>query len=193
MNKWLRDNKTATPELLDFINLAVQKFSAWIEVLNSNGSVKIEADDLIAMALKVEHGSDAEVLVPSVATTVQQDDELAVFIEPEQVVIGDIRLNSTLFNISSEEAKQNALALHEQFADKGEFEKLVNHTTNRHAQIFARLDKAEREAREHLAHEVSAIQADRSRAMEKLNSEFIFIRETLSAINTELKLKREEK
>ena len=84
-------------------------------------------------------------------------------------------------------------ALHEQFADKGEFEKLVNHTTNRHAQIFARLDKAEREAREHLAHEVSAIQADRSRAMEKLNSEFIFIRETLSAINTELKLKREEK
>jgi chemosensory pili system protein ChpA (sensor histidine kinase/response regulator) len=116
LNKWLRDNKTATPELLDFINLAVQKFSAWIEVLNSNGSVKIEADDLIAMALKVEHGSDAEVLVPSVATTVQQDDELAVFIEPEQVVIGDIRLNSTLFNISSEEAKQNALALHEQFA-----------------------------------------------------------------------------
>ena len=84
-------------------------------------------------------------------------------------------------------------ALHEQFADKGEFEKLVNHTTNRHAQIFARIDKAEREAREHLALEVSAIQADRSRAMEKLNAEFVFIRENLSAITTELKLNREQK
>ena len=37
-------------------------------------------------------------------------------VEPEQVLIGEITLSSTLFKISSEEAKQNALALHQQLA-----------------------------------------------------------------------------
>ena len=69
---------------------------------------------------------------------------------------------------------------------------MVAHTTNRHAQLFARIEKVENASREHLALEVAKIQQDRTRTMEKLNTEFVFIRESLSAINTELKLKREQ-
>jgi hypothetical protein len=83
-------------------------------------------------------------------------------------------------------------ALHEQFANQEDFEAHVAGNTERHAQIFRRIELVERDARAALSEEVSRINADRQRTMEKLNEQFTFIRESLSAINTELKLKRKE-
>ncbi len=118
LNKWLQDNKPATPGLLHFIDQAAQLFSGWVEALNSQGGVRIEAGELIAMARQIENGVEPEIGAPVKAAEapVQQAVAPPVSVEPEQVVIGEIALSPSLFNIASEEAKQNALVLHEQFA-----------------------------------------------------------------------------
>ena len=82
-------------------------------------------------------------------------------------------------------------ALHEEFAHKAEFDQLVSSNTQRHAQLFGKMETLEREARALINHEITKINTDRTRTMEKLNEQFTFIRESLSAINTELKLNRE--
>src|SRR5215469_8562941 len=81
-------------------------------------------------------------------------------------------------------------ALHEQFANKEDFEAHVAANTERHAQIFRKIENAERDARAALAEEIARINSDRQRTVEKLNDQFTFIRESLAAINTELKMKR---
>jgi hypothetical protein len=81
-------------------------------------------------------------------------------------------------------------SLHEQFADKDAFGALVTSNTARHAQLFSKIEAVEKDARSALGDEVFKINCDRQRTMEKLNEQFTFIRESLAAINTELKLKR---
>ncbi len=103
MNKWLRDNKPATPELLGFIGLAAEKFSGWIEALKSRGSVQVEAAELVEMARRIEQGVEPEATAP-------QETPAA----PEPVVIGNVTLDPVLFKISSEEAQQNVAVLQEQ-------------------------------------------------------------------------------
>ncbi len=117
LNKWLLDKQTASPNLLQFIMQAEQAFSGWVEALSHQGGVRIEAADLVAMAQQVEQGLD-----PHVAPRIQAAEVPAPALaeppaEPEQVVIGEITLSPTLFKIASEEAKQNALVLHKQFAE----------------------------------------------------------------------------
>src|SRR3989338_10846740 len=56
LNKWLQDNKPAAPGLLGFIADAAQKFTDWVDALNSQGGVSIEADELIAAAQQIENG-----------------------------------------------------------------------------------------------------------------------------------------
>ena len=82
-------------------------------------------------------------------------------------------------------------ALHEEFAHKAEFDQLVSSNTQRHAQLFGKMETLEREARALINHEIPKLNTARTRTMEKLNEQFTFIRESLSAINTELKLNRE--
>lgn len=60
-------------------------------------------------------------------------------------------------------------ALHEQFADKGEFLKLKDHTTARHGQLFDSIDKLERAARAELLAQIAIIQSERQRSLEKLD------------------------
>ena len=81
-------------------------------------------------------------------------------------------------------------ALHEQFAGRDDFMAHVAANTERHAQIYRKIEVVERDARMALAEEISRINVDRQRTVERLNDQFTFIRESLSAINTELKLKR---
>ena len=81
-------------------------------------------------------------------------------------------------------------ALHDRFANKEDFEAHVAANTDRHAQIYRKIETVERDARAALAEEIARINADRQRTMEKLNDQFTHIRESLAAINTELKLKR---
>ncbi len=124
LNKWLQDDKPATPGLLHFINQAVPLFSGWVEALESHGQVDIEATALVEMAQQIERGVDPEAAAqiaeapvhePVASEQVAPEQIVPETIAHEQVVIGEITLSPALFNIASEEAKQNALALHEQF------------------------------------------------------------------------------
>ena len=80
-------------------------------------------------------------------------------------------------------------ALHDQFAQKEDFEAHVAGEKERQAQLLRKLESVERDARMALGAEIAKINGDRQRTMEKLNEQFTFIRESLAAINTELKLK----
>ena len=83
-------------------------------------------------------------------------------------------------------------ALHDQFAQKDDFEAHVAGDRERQAQICRKLELVERDARTALGGEMAKLNSERQRTMEKLNEQFTFIRESLAAINTELKLKREK-
>jgi hypothetical protein len=82
-------------------------------------------------------------------------------------------------------------ALHEQFADKELFEDHVAHNTERHGQIFNKIDAVERQARIALDTRMGTLQEERALTLEKLNAQFTFIRESIAAINTELKIRNE--
>lgn len=80
-------------------------------------------------------------------------------------------------------------ALHEQFADKKEFEKLASHNTERHGQLFASIARVEREAREMVEKKFVALNEERAESLRHLNDQFTFIRESLVAVQTELKIR----
>ena len=50
MNKWLQDERDATPELLDMLQLAHDSFVGWVDGLTREGHVAVEAADLLAQA-----------------------------------------------------------------------------------------------------------------------------------------------
>jgi chemosensory pili system protein ChpA (sensor histidine kinase/response regulator) len=50
MNRWLEEEKDATPELLDMIQQAHDAFAGWVEILNRDGSVEVDAAALLATA-----------------------------------------------------------------------------------------------------------------------------------------------
>ena len=78
-----------------------------------------------------------------------------------------------------------------QFAAKADFDRLVENNTDRHGQLFNRIDKVEREARHALDTRMADLAEDRRDAMEKLNNQFTFIRENIAAINRELQIRNE--
>ena len=99
LNRCLRDNLPITQGLLSFIAGAAQKFTAWVDAINSQGMANIEAGDLIETAQQIENDH-----VPD-----QKAEDV--------VVIGEITLPSTLFKIASAEARQNVLELHKQLGE----------------------------------------------------------------------------
>ena len=127
LNKWLQDNKTATPGLLNFIKAAEQSFAGWVEMLSNRGVVVIEAGELIAVAQQIESGLDSEIRLaaaPASAVPALVADSGQVSAAPsapappssEKVVAtGEAALTSpALFNIASAEVKQNISVLHQQ-------------------------------------------------------------------------------
>jgi hypothetical protein len=78
--------------------------------------------------------------------------------------------------------------LHEKFADRGEFEKHISSNTDRHAQLFRAIERVERETRAEMDRRFVTLAEDRKETMEKLNEQFTFIRENISAINRELQI-----
>ena len=121
MNKWLQDNKTATPGLLTFIEAAVQSFAGWVDMLGKQGEVVIEAAELIAAAQQIENGLDLEVRLAPLS--VQATEEVSVTQSaPAPVTLEEVAVTSEaslpspgLFNIASAEVKQNIAILHQQF------------------------------------------------------------------------------
>ncbi|MCR4297706.1 MAG: Hpt domain-containing protein, partial [Gallionella sp.] len=113
LNKWLQDNKPAVPGLLGFIAAAVQEFTGWVDALNSQGGVDIEADELIAAAQQIENG-----IMPDqpAGLDAQPSPSAASAAQPEETVaIGGVTLPAALFDIASAEARQHAAVLRQQF------------------------------------------------------------------------------
>lgn len=50
MNKWLQEEKIATPELLALLEHAHEQFLGWVAGLKANGTVQVQADALLAEA-----------------------------------------------------------------------------------------------------------------------------------------------
>lgn len=81
-------------------------------------------------------------------------------------------------------------ALHEEFANKLDVQVALKLNTERHAQLFRAIEKVEREARAEMDRRFVELARDRKETMDRLNDQFTFIRENISSINTEMKLKR---
>jgi len=83
-------------------------------------------------------------------------------------------------------------AIHEQFAGKEEFRELVKSNTERHGQLFKKIEVVEREAREGLQAAVAEINTSRAQTMERLTGELTFIRESIVELKTEIKIRNEQ-
>lgn len=81
--------------------------------------------------------------------------------------------------------------LHEKFADRKDFEEFKGHVTQRHSQIFNRIDSVERGTREMLDKRFADLNEERRESLDKLNEQFLFIRENIAAINRELQLRHD--
>lgn len=79
--------------------------------------------------------------------------------------------------------------LHQRFASRETFEEHVESNTTRHGQLFSRIDRVEREAREASDKKFAELNDERRRTLEKLNEQYAFIRENIAAINRELELR----
>ena len=77
------------------------------------------------------------------------------------------------------------------FATKSEFNQHVRGNTERHGQLFDKIDRTERAIRSDMDQRFLNLAEDRKETMEKLNTQFTFIRENISSINTELKIRNE--
>ena len=112
MNKWLEDNdKPATPGLLQFVGEAVKSFTGWVGALNKQGKANIEADGLVAEALKVENSLDAEISpAATVAETeilkeadIPQASESVTGLDEEQLTKQESRFEQVLeFNLDTQ-------------------------------------------------------------------------------------------
>lgn len=71
-------------------------------------------------------------------------------------------------------------------------EKLELHTTKRHAEIFASIERSEKEIRRELDERFKELNEERRHTLERLTTEFVFIRENIAAINRELKIRHEQ-
>jgi chemosensory pili system protein ChpA (sensor histidine kinase/response regulator) len=74
MNKWLKDEKPATPGLLAFVELARQSFSGWIGSLKEGRETPIDASEIAQRAEQLKSGESA---VPAAATLAPVSEEPA--------------------------------------------------------------------------------------------------------------------
>ncbi len=123
MNKWLQEDKPATPELLDMIGDAEVLFQHWVDMLHSGStSATIDTSYLLTVADCIENGKEiprpASKETHPVAELVLEIAESAVVESAEEgpVEIGSVSLSLVLFNIATEEAAGHVQALQNQLA-----------------------------------------------------------------------------
>lgn len=125
MNKWLQDEKQATPELLDLVMSAHDAFEGWIAELKERGEVQVEASELVNRADRMRTGEEepapemvaappgslqAEVAASEVSGQPAADTSLD-FSNNSEILIGDVAVSSTLFALFCEEAGRYLAAL----------------------------------------------------------------------------------
>ena len=109
MNRWLEQQRPATPALLELIAMASGAFAGWVAELRS-GSLKgeIDAHRIVETARRLKAG---EITQPYVAP--------APAPEPEEIAVGEVRLGRSMFEIYVQEAQGHVATLKEQCARWG--------------------------------------------------------------------------
>jgi len=109
MNKWLKDEKPASPALLDFIDLAQRSFAGWVDRLLEGGTVSIDAADITQRAEALKSGEAAEpqrapelAPAPVVEAPVA---EAAPAVEPEPFAPEETRLEAAPEPFAPEETR----------------------------------------------------------------------------------------
>jgi chemosensory pili system protein ChpA (sensor histidine kinase/response regulator) len=144
MNKWLQENKPASPELLDMIGDAEVLFQHWVDMLRSGSTTAtIDTTYLLTVADCIENGKPipqpefklrepepvaapakaAERPVEKFVAEPPQELVLEPAAEPvaeeseeDSVDIGSVSMSLVLFDIASEEAAGHVQALYDQLA-----------------------------------------------------------------------------
>ncbi|MDO8990170.1 MAG: Hpt domain-containing protein [Sideroxyarcus sp.] len=134
MNKWLQENKPATPALLDMIGDAEVLFQHWIDMLKSGSTTAtIDTSWLLTVADCIENGKP--IPQPEIKQSAPEPEpepepqltfapepvvQAAAVVEPEveseqdSVDIGSVSLSLVLFDIATEEAADHVHALYSQ-------------------------------------------------------------------------------
>ncbi|GAB3262658.1 Hpt domain-containing protein [Chitinimonas naiadis] len=60
MNKWLQDDKRATPVLLQLLDNTAQQFSQWVEELKATGTAQVDAHAILTLAEQLRSGVEPE-------------------------------------------------------------------------------------------------------------------------------------
>ncbi len=121
MNKWLQEDKPATPALLDMIGDAEVLFQHWVDMLHSGSTTAtIDTSYLLTVADCIENGKEIpqpalKEVLPT-AEPVSATHEIAAGESEEEgpVEIGSVSLSLVLFNIATEEAAGHVHALQAQ-------------------------------------------------------------------------------
>ncbi|MDK2122482.1 hybrid sensor histidine kinase/response regulator [Parachitinimonas caeni] len=110
MNKWLQDERAATPSLLTLIQMAHDSFAHWVEQLQSTGEALVESSKISTLAETLKSGQEPEIpqSEPVAVPPVQVE---AVEETPAELVIGSVNITPTLFGIFVEEAERHIAAL----------------------------------------------------------------------------------
>ena len=130
MNKWLQENKPASPELLDMIGDAEVLFQHWVDMLRSGSTTAtIDTSYLLTVADCIENGKP----IPQPEYKLQEPEPVAAAApkraeppkpaEPEaeerdvdSIDIGSVSMSLVLFDIATEEAAGHVQALYDQLA-----------------------------------------------------------------------------
>ncbi len=64
MNKWLKDEKPASPGLLQFIDHSSARFAEWVELLKAQGHARIDGDEIARAADRIKNDQEPEFSVP---------------------------------------------------------------------------------------------------------------------------------
>jgi chemosensory pili system protein ChpA (sensor histidine kinase/response regulator) len=109
MNRWLEQQRAATPTLLELIERATAQFAVWVEKLR-DGSLTTEIDGarIVEVARRLKSG---EITEPPLMATPTGPGASA---EPDQVRVGDVTLTPGFFDIYVGEAQGHIKTLVEE-------------------------------------------------------------------------------
>lgn len=110
MNRWLKQQWPAAPALLELIAVASASFSTWVSQLSAKQPLQLDAQPLLALALQLRNAQSPDaVSATGAASPPAKAAEPAP--EPDEILIGDLRISRSFYEIYLKEAQQHLVTL----------------------------------------------------------------------------------
>ena len=103
LNHWLERHTPATPGLIDFVARASAAFAIWIGQLKSRSQPTVDGRDIVALARELK-------------TSAETGADAAPAPQPDEIMIGNMRLSRSFYEIYLKEANQRLATLDQEFA-----------------------------------------------------------------------------